>query len=154
MDEQFFWDHVDRSLLCQLVRQLQRFNERPYIEDEHALEDAIACGTLERSLEGDFCWSLCFTPDFLAALCYEGFLPICCELGGGTGLFVLLPKLHAERCVLRFADMHISRRTRRHAKQYTLTISEAFDDVLKGCIAQHGTSSLPCQGYHIPRSSS
>ena len=50
-------------------------------------------------LDGDFCWSLSFETAFLRALCYEGFLPICCELGGGSGLYVLLPKLHVQRCV-------------------------------------------------------
>ena len=39
---------------------------------------------LEAHLQGDFCWSLNFAPRFVAALCAEGFLPICCELGGGT----------------------------------------------------------------------
>ena len=86
--------------------------------------------------------SLCFSPRFIAALCYEGLLPICCELGGGTGLYVLLPKLHAERCVLSFDALHVPKKVRKRARRYVLTCGRAFDAVLDGCIRQHGESWL------------
>lgn len=86
--------------------------------------------------------SLCFSPRFVAALCYEGLLPICCELGGGTGLYVLLPKLHAERCVLSFDALHVPKKVRKRARRYVLTCGHAFDAVLDGCIRQHGESWL------------
>jgi len=76
------------------------------------------------------------------ALIHEGFIPIACELGGGTGLFVLLPKLHSERCVLRFEDMHVPRRVRRRARGYTLRLDTPFGDIIAGCLAQHGGSWL------------
>jgi len=123
------------------MAQIPRFRERPYVEDTAALTKALADG-LATSLEGDFCWSLCFSAAFLHALCYEGFLPICCELGGGSDLFVLLPKLHENRCVLRFADVHFSKKARKKAKQYVLTVGQAFGRVLACCIEQHGESWL------------
>ena len=57
------------------------------------------------------CRSLNFSARFVASLCYEGLLPICCELGGGTGLYVLLPKLHVERCILLFDQRGCGRST-------------------------------------------
>jgi hypothetical protein len=71
--------------------------------------------------------SLCFAPLFIRRLCYEGFLPICSEIADGTGLYVLLPKLHVRRCVLEFENLVISRQTRRRARAYTLSINKAFD---------------------------
>ena len=64
------------------------------------------------------------------------------ELGGGTGLYVLLPKLHTERCVLPLDRLHVSRKTRRRARGFTLTCSTAFGAVIDGCLEQHGESWL------------
>ena len=130
------------AALCRLiVKQVPHFRCRPYLADVHGLESALADG-LECSLEGEFCWSLCFSIEFIAALCFEGFLPICCDLGLDCNLFVLLPKLHAERCVMQWTDLHVPKKTRRHAKWYTLTVGKAFDAVVSRCIAQHGESWL------------
>ena len=108
-----FWGNLEApALQHMIIEQIPRFRHRPYLAGKEELIASIS--SLSSTLIGDFCWSLCFTTSFLAELCYEGFLPICCELGGGTGLFVLLPKLHTERCVLRFQDKHISRKARPH----------------------------------------
>jgi len=136
------WANVDICNLRRLItQQIPRFSKRPYITDARALGVALD-SRLEDELEGDFCWSLCFDPAFVRALIHEGFIPIACELGGGTGLFVLLPKLHEERCVLRFDDMHVPRRVRRRARDYTLRLDTPFAEVIAGCLAQHGGSWL------------
>lgn len=139
----FRWESFAPETLCRLIlQQIPRFASRPYLADEHALELALRDG-LERRLVGDFCWSLCFTAEFIAALCFEGFLPICCDLsvGSGSALHVLLPKLHTQRCILRFPDLHVSKKTRRRAKSYRLTVCQAFGEVVSGCLKQHGESS-------------
>ena len=61
---------------------------------------------------------------------------------GGTELYVLLPKLHTERCVLPLDRLHVSRKTRRRARSFTLTCSTAFGAVIDGCLEQHGESWL------------
>ena len=65
------------------------------------------------SLQSDFCWSLNFAPVFLAQLVYEGFLPICADLGGDTGLWLLMPKWHVERCTMAFSDVHVAKSARK-----------------------------------------
>jgi Leu/Phe-tRNA-protein transferase len=135
------WDALTveqlRTLICE---QIPRFQQRPYLIDESALHDAER--RFDFGFEGDFCWSLCFSARFLQALSWHGFLPICCELGGGTGLFVLLPKLHITRCVLHFDNLHVSKKVARRARKYVLTVDDAFDQVLAGCLEQHGASWL------------
>ena len=51
---------------------------------------------------------------------------------------MLLPKLHEERCVLEFADLHVSRKLRRAARGCVLTVDRAWDAVVRGCREQHG----------------
>ena len=135
------WKALSDKALAQLIMdQIPRFKERPFLEDASALTGSALIDHIASTLDGDFCWSLCFSPEFIRALAFEGFLPISCELGGGTGLFVLLPKLHEQRCILAFADLHVPRKVRKRAKQYTLTVDDAFDAVLDGCLDQHEDS--------------
>ena len=138
------WSSLDHGSLRRLIaEQIPRFRARPYLADV-ALLRAFFATHLDTVLDDDYCWSLSFDPEFVRALCFEGFLPICAELGGGTGLFVLLPKLHANRCILRFEDLHVPKKVRRRAlrEAYTLHCDDAaFDAVLAGCIRQHGEDS-------------
>ena len=136
------WSQLSlRHLYTLITEQIPRFRSRPFIADVAHLECIMRAG-LASSLCDDFCWSLTFTAPFFARLCAEGFLPICCELGGGSGLYVLLPKLHQQRCILRFDAVHVPRKTRRRAKRYRLSVGSAFDEVIDGCIEQHGESWL------------
>ena len=119
----------------------------PRIRDLSELREAMRDDRLPRRMRGgEFCWSLSFEPSFVSALLYEGFLPISSEcgarLGLGTPLYVLQPKLHVHRCILEFPQLHVSRKTRKVAKRYRLTISTAFDDVLAACVQQHGENWL------------
>jgi Leu/Phe-tRNA-protein transferase len=88
----------------------------------------------------EFCWSLYFDPPFLARLFYSGFLPICTDLGDSSGsLYCLLPKLHYERAVLVMSDgMHISKKVKKKAAKYALSINQAFDEVIEGVWEEHG----------------
>ena len=81
------------GVLLQITEQLPRFAERPFLDD-HNFRD------VQLTLKGEFTWTLCFRPSFVAALSYEGFLSICSELGGSAqpGLYVLLPKMHEILC--------------------------------------------------------
>jgi Leu/Phe-tRNA-protein transferase len=137
---------VPRELLIHLIlEQLPRFRTRLYIHDEHALAELQAGGLLE-CMPGDYAWSLCFDAPFVSRLCLEGILPICCELelgnGVSPGLYILLPKLHVQRCVLLPGKLHISKKVRKRAARYRLTVCQAFDEVLQQCIHQHGVAWL------------
>lgn len=135
---------VPREALIHLIlEQLPRFRTRLYIHDEHALAELLA-GSLLECMPGDYAWSLCFDAPFISRLCLEGILPICCELGGGisSGLYVLLPKLHVQRCVLLPGKLHISKKVRKRAARYRLTVCQAFEEVLQQCIQQHGVAWL------------
>eukprot|EP00929_Paragymnodinium_shiwhaense_P044681 TRINITY_DN22905_c0_g1_i2.p1 TRINITY_DN22905_c0_g1~~TRINITY_DN22905_c0_g1_i2.p1 ORF type:complete len:287 (-),score=43.67 TRINITY_DN22905_c0_g1_i2:327-1187(-) len=66
---------------------------------------------------------------------WHGFLPM-----GGAGM--LLPKIHDFRCVLKPQDCHVGRKSKRRAKGFELTISEAFDEVVR-LIQKHTFTSCP-----------
>ena len=91
-------------------------------------------------LPTEFCWSQNLSPEFVAELCRRGFLPMAdlTQQGGRAPRCVLLPKLHEERCVLEFADLHVSRKLRRAARGCVLTVDRAWDAVVRGCREQHG----------------
>ena len=72
--------------------------------------------------------------------CYEGFLPMCTEVA--PSLFVLLPKLHEQRCVLFFDNLHQPKQAKKRSKHYKLTSNKAFGAVMQGCIDQHGEAWL------------
>jgi len=105
---------------------------------------------------GDFCYTSAFHPRLLSQLMAEGFLPIATSLnaptndddddsgGTNTATYLILPKLHVERCVIRLQppnsnDLHIAKSARKKAKRFTLTINQAFDAVIAGCRHQHGS---------------
>ena len=114
--------------LCFVIVRLvcaRRFRERPYLKDTAAFRAALK-SSIDVTLEGDFCWSLCFLASFVRELCYEGFLPISCELGGGTGLFVLLPCFTRSGAFCASATC-VPRKLRRRSvlRGYTLSMEEA-----------------------------
>jgi hypothetical protein len=81
---------------------------------------------------GEFYVSKSFDVQLIVQLMAEGFLPIATR-------GYLLPKLHAERCVLRLnptSKLHVSRSTRRKSRAFLLSVNEAFDDVVAGCHRQ------------------
>ncbi|EER04565.1 hypothetical protein Pmar_PMAR014966, partial [Perkinsus marinus ATCC 50983] len=79
-----------------------------------------------------------------------GFLPICTDIGGGddashaTPLYLLLPKLHRQRSVIRHLpiDLHIHKKVRKKAGQFELSFDTDFDAVVERCHRQHGIAWL------------
>jgi Leu/Phe-tRNA-protein transferase len=114
---------------------------RPLIRSGEHLRTLMAEG-LEKTLRTDFCWSLNFTPVFLAQLVFEGFLPICSDLSDDEGLYVLLPKWHRTRCCMKFDELHVSKSARKRAKKFRLTADKCFDEVIDRCVEQHGENWL------------
>ena len=106
---------------------------------------------------GDFCYSHTFHPKLIAQLFAEGFLPIATAQGR-----ILLPKLHAERCVmplrpnsiqsesslpspsspsqplLPLRPTHVSKSVRKKANRFRFTLNQRFQQVVQGCRTQHG----------------
>jgi Leu/Phe-tRNA-protein transferase len=54
----------------------------------------------------------------------------------------LIPKLHHQRSVLRFQNLHISRTVRKRSKRFDVTCDTSFDQVVEGCLRQHGENWL------------
>jgi len=116
-----------------------------YFRKRHLWRDgddvaAIAKALAQKMGSEDFTWSMCWKPAFYADLAYEGFLSIGSELG--SDLCCLMPKLHTERCVLLLENLHISKKTRKRCKNYTLSVDTQFEEVLKQCHLYHEQSWL------------
>lgn len=118
-------------------------SSRPRIREDDDMDEAVQY-ILEKDT-GDFTWSLCFDPDFLHRLFSYGFITIAIEVSGGSArgpLYVLLPKLHRERCVLNIRDVKVTRQARKKSSRYTITTNQAYEQVVAGCLEQHGESWL------------
>jgi len=76
-------------------------------------------------------WSL----PFYLAQAYHGFIATAYAKQGQPAL--LLPEMQLSYAVLQHEDLHISRKSRRRAGRYRLTIDQRLDDVLAGVKANH-----------------
>jgi len=102
-----------------------------------------AADELTASNLDEICWSLCFMPSFLASLFYSGFLSVASNLGSHDDpIWVLLPKLHAQRCICRPQEVHVSRKTRKQLCKFKLTLDTNFEAVADGINRQHRESWL------------
>lgn len=72
---------------------------------------------------GEFCCAFNFSSAFISDICFHGYLPMATKIAGKT---VLLIKLHTERCILDFSNLHISRSVKRRAKELTITMNQSF----------------------------
>ncbi len=100
----------------------------------HTIQETID-HLLADSNREEFCIALEMNEQFVANLMYHGFLPMMMELDDGVPL--LIPKLHFERCVLDFKDLHVSKRIRKSLDSYTLTCNNNYDNVIEQIIAYH-----------------
>ncbi|HCM26615.1 MAG TPA: leucyl-tRNA--protein transferase [Treponema sp.] len=101
--------------------------------------DAVADSLLAAGYREEFCLSPSFDPDFIASLMDAGFLVMAFASGGSA---ILLPKLHLERAVLDFTNLHEGRTARRLSSRYELAPDEDFDAILERCAAVHGEDWL------------
>jgi len=119
-------------------------NRRLHIAKGDDLDTKI--NTIIQNDLGDFCWSLDFCEFFIQQLFSQGFLPICTTVPVSRDdgpLFVLLPKLHRNRCLVhKLTSLHVDRGARKKSRRYHVTLDSAFGLVIEGCIEQHGESWL------------
>jgi len=138
------WDQLrgyQKLLFHALFRDRVLFLEdKPYIDykldsvEEYA--NNFLCQTSEMG------WSLDFDPNFFCELAYEGFNPTSIEIPADHDLKVLTPCFELERDVLTCLSTHISKKTRKRARHYTLTMDVAYEDVMLECIHLHGEGWL------------
>jgi Leu/Phe-tRNA-protein transferase len=91
---------------------------------------------VELMLEGanEFVASEDLSPEMVAAVCREGFLPMGLRL---PGLPLLLIKSHLQRYVLSFDDLHVPRNAVRYAKGLTIYRDHHFTKTLTATIDYH-----------------
>lgn len=87
-------------------------------------------------LEGgdEFVASEDLSPEMVAAVCREGYLPMGLRL---PGLSLLLIKSHLFRYVLSFEDLHIPRNTMRYARGLTIYRDRHFAQTLAATVDYH-----------------
>lgn len=143
---QQFWGYRKLTTFALLYDRVLTFEETPYIDFRwHTVEDyarrVLSQSELMWREEG---WSLDHDPNFFCELAYEGFNPIGLEIPFDNDVMIqiLSPCFERKRSVLDCVKTHISKRTLKLARHYTITIDTAFDDVMLGCIRQHGEGWL------------
>ena len=123
----------------EIERQLSKwsyFKKRPHVRPCDNFQSFVetTIKTLDKK-GGDFCWSMDWDHVFLSNLIYNGFLSIASEIQ--SGIYVLLPKLHQERCIIDMdtssKTCHLpllcSKSTKKRAKNYTISIDQCFERV-------------------------
>jgi len=110
----------------------------PYITTADDLGELT--DVLTANYSGEFCVASSFDPDFITRLIYQGYLTMCEKIGAGE--YILLPKLHSERCILQWADLHMEKNARKRSKRFTISVNQSFDGVFDGCVEQHGENWL------------
>mmetsp|Transcript_25500 Transcript_25500/g.84307 ORF Transcript_25500/g.84307 Transcript_25500/m.84307 type:complete len:477 (-) Transcript_25500:47-1477(-) len=102
---------------------------------------AFVTSQIAKGWNSDFCWASCFEPNFLAALMYEGYLPTA-HGSIKPKEYILLPKLHQQRCIINFEDLHVPKGLMRRSRGYKLSTDSRFDEVVAMCLEQHSESWL------------
>jgi len=138
-------------LKATLIKAIQRTwsyfsKESPVIDKVHH-DVAALTPKWATEVSGDIFWSLDWDPDFMCRLIREGFLCIAMSLGKepftNRNLYLLAPKLHANRMVLvPIEKLHIPKNVKKRCKAYHISINQAFDDVVDECVKKHGENWL------------
>mmetsp|Transcript_2437 Transcript_2437/g.3546 ORF Transcript_2437/g.3546 Transcript_2437/m.3546 type:complete len:457 (+) Transcript_2437:52-1422(+) len=158
----------ETQILIRIISQLYPyFQSIPVLTGRHDL-DRVADIAVTEGHEKDFFWALEFSTRFFAELFYNGFLPIATRLEpfpprspslasqilqivpslersvtSSSGLVVLLPKLHAERCLVEdWKQVHVGKNSRKRAKKYHISFDLDIEQVMKQCVEQHGENWL------------
>ncbi|MCK5717932.1 MAG: hypothetical protein KAH77_10625, partial [Thiomargarita sp.] len=79
-------------------------------------------------------WSYNFDPELIALGCRKGFIPMATEY---EDTYLLLLKMHQNRCILEFENLHISKTAKRRARKFDITIDQAFEACIDHIINYH-----------------
>jgi Leu/Phe-tRNA-protein transferase len=108
-------------------------------DDCRAIVDAM----LTIDYDEEFCIAEGFDPEFTAKLMEAGFLVMSVDIGkDGEPDYIMLPKLHLERSVLFFEDLHIKKSIRRFLNRYELRADAEFDRIVDRCGEKHESDWL------------
>jgi Leu/Phe-tRNA-protein transferase len=144
-----------------MMIQKLRYTKSGHIFIDPRDDPAAIAALLEPAGYGDdFCLADDFSPAFVGRLMEAGFLVMSLPLDGGSGkppVYLLLPKMHLERSVLFFEDLHESRTVRRLIPRYELRRDFGpcpgikaeraegpgdFGNILERCVRLHGEDWL------------
>jgi len=110
--------------------------------------DAVVDAMLATGYDEEFCVGLDWDPLFIARLMKAGFLIMSGTLvekdknGQVSFLDLVLPKLHLERSVLFFEDLHVKRSIKPKLSRYELRFNTDFETILSKCLETHGDGWL------------
>eukprot|EP00922_Rhytidocystis_sp_ex-Travisia-forbesii_P069210 GHVS01103261.1.p1 GENE.GHVS01103261.1~~GHVS01103261.1.p1 ORF type:complete len:395 (+),score=47.24 GHVS01103261.1:180-1364(+) len=113
------------------------------------LELAVTSIT-EAEYPDDFTWSPVITAEFYSSLLHAGFIPLATTVDTADQArphvrktrYILLPKLHVDRCVMDLDKVHVSKKTKKRSKGFTVTIDTASSEVVDACVRQHAENWL------------
>lgn len=108
------------------------FRPLPYVDNPHDIKALLQ--TQHPTDQELLCWSFNYSEELFCAMAVEGMLPFSdcpAEL-----VYTMLGKFAPQRCVLEFSNARISRKARKQASQYQMTLNHAFEKVMAGCSAR------------------
>ena len=113
-----------------------------YISPEDDCND-IVDAMLATGYSEEFCVAKGFDPEFTARLMEAGFLVMSASIGDeDEPYYIMLPKLHIERSVLFFENLHIKKSIRRLLNRYELRADVEFDRIIDRCVEKHDSDWL------------
>jgi Leu/Phe-tRNA-protein transferase len=106
--------------------------------------DLIVDAILATGYNEDFCIAEKFDYKFIARLMEAGFLVMSANIAEDDEepFYLLLPKLHLERSVLFFENLHIKKSIRWYLDKYELRPNTDFDRIIEKCVEKHGDGWL------------
>jgi Leu/Phe-tRNA-protein transferase len=120
-----------------------RYTARGYVFiSEKDNLDLLVDALLYNDYPEEFCLSLNFESDFVASLMYTGFLVMSSAFEDEPDDYILLPKLHLERSVLFFQDLHIKKSIKHLLNRYELKVDTDFEFIVNRCVEAHGNEWL------------
>ena len=105
---------------------------------------AVVNAMLALDYNEEFCIAGDFSPQFISRMMEAGFLVMSANLAEEYEEpdYILLPKLHLERSVLFFENLHIKKSVRRLLNRYELRPDAEFDRIIDRCVEKHGDAWL------------
>uniref|UniRef100_A0A7C3ILN6 Leucyl-tRNA--protein transferase n=1 Tax=Gracilinema caldarium TaxID=215591 RepID=A0A7C3ILN6_9SPIR len=101
--------------------------------------DQVVNALIRHNYQEEFCLSQSFDTEFIRALMEAGFLVMSYADENDA---ILMPKLHLERSVLFFNNLHISKSAKRLLARYTLKPFDMVPQIIKTCVTAHGDDWL------------